>query len=166
MAFTRQTMTPVSMNQFAFSGVTPIGAVAPAAGADYAGTNTTFTAWGSLPVVSSSGIQYVNNGSQWLWYYNGTGSVTASVLIGAKAGGLVQLYSQYAVTIAATTYGFLGPFSPAAFNQQDATQFAGGAGGTAPGGVIGVGGIGMTCIDFSSTTNLAVRLYQCGTVNP
>ena len=41
-----------------------------------------------------------------------------------------------------------------------------GNGGAAPGGAIGTGGIGMTCIDFLNTTNIAVRLYQMGTVNP
>jgi hypothetical protein len=169
MVNVRQVMTPVSMNQFAFSGTTPIGAVAPAAGADYAGTNTTFTSWGTLPAFAGGpvlGINYANNGSQWLWYYNGATPTSAYVLIGVKAGGLVQQYTQYTTTIAATTYGFLGPFSPASFNQQDSTQFlAGGAGGTAPGGIID-GGLGLTCIDFLNTTTLAVRLYQCGTVSP
>ena len=46
MATSRVTMTPVSMNQFAQTGTTPIGAVAPGAGIDAAGTNTAFgTAW-------------------------------------------------------------------------------------------------------------------------
>jgi hypothetical protein len=167
MAATRQTMTPVSMNQFAFSGATPIGAVAPAAGCDYAATNTTFTVWGSLPVASSLGIQYANNGSQWLWFYNGATPTTAYVLIGQKAGGIVQVYTQEPVTIAATSYGFLGPYSPAAFNQPDIAQFGGtGGGGAAPGGAIGATGQGLTCIDFLNTTTLSVRLYQTGTVTP
>jgi hypothetical protein len=64
MAATRQTMTPVNMNGFSLAGTGIVGAVAPAAGCDYAGSNTTFTAWASLPNPSSLGIQYVNNGSQ------------------------------------------------------------------------------------------------------
>jgi hypothetical protein len=168
MALIRQTMTPVSMNQFAFSGATPIGAVAPAAGCDYAGTNTAFTAWGSLPNVSSAGIQYANNGSQWLWGYCGATTTTAYVLIGQEsAGGIAQLYTQYSVVIAATSYFFLGPFSPAQFNQPNIAQFAAGtSGGTSPGGAILAAGQGLTCIDFLNTTTLAVRLYQTGTVTP
>jgi hypothetical protein len=160
MATTRQTMTPVSMNQFSFTGSTPIGAVAPTAGCDYAGTNSAFTAWGSLPTANSNGIQFLNNGTQWLWGYYGASGTTAYVLIGAKSGGIVQVYTQYSVTLAASSYFYLGPFSPAQFNQQDSAQFAGGAGGTAPGGVIGAGAVGFTCIDFLATTALAVRLYQ------
>jgi hypothetical protein len=165
MATSRVTMTPVSMNQFAFSGVTAIGAVAPATGIDAVGGNTAFaTAWpGTL-----AGIQYVNNGSQWLWGYNGATPCNAYVLVGQKSGGLVQVYTQYTIALPTTGYFFLGPFSPAAYNQQDASQFASvaGGGGIAPGGVIGTAAIGMTCIDFSATTTVAVRLYQCGTVNP
>lgn len=167
MTASRQTMAPVSMNQFAFSGATPVGAVAPAAGCDATGTNTAFTAWTALSPASPLGIQYVNNGSQWLWFYNGATPTTAYVLIGAKSAGLVQIYSQETVTIAATSYGFLGPYSPAAFNQLDTAQFGGtGGGGAAPGGVIGTSGQGCTCIDFLNTTTLAVRLYQTGTVTP
>jgi hypothetical protein len=165
MAATRQLMTPFNMNQFPFTGALPIGAVAPAAGCDYAATNTTFTVWASLPAPSSLGIQYANNGSQWLWYYNGATATAANILIGAKSG-IVQLYSQETVTIAATSYGYLGPYSPSQMNQTDISQFAGGFGGTAPGGAIGAGGLGLTCIDFTNTTTLAVRLYQTGTVTP
>ena len=103
MAQTRQTMTPVSMNQFAFSGATPIGAVAPTTGCDYAGSNTTFTTWLSLPTAGSSGIQYVNNGSQWLWFYCGAATTTAYVLIGQKAGGQVEPYTTYSIVLAATS---------------------------------------------------------------
>ncbi len=166
MAYTRQTMTPVSMNQYAFSGATPVGAVAPAAGCDYAGANTTFTAWGSLPNPNSLGVQYANNGSQWLWFYNGATASAAYILIGQKAGGIVQLFSQETVVIPATSYGFLGPYSPSQMNQGDISQFSGAGtpGGLAPGGVIGATGQGLTCIDFLNTTTLAVRLYQTGTV--
>lgn len=157
MATSRVSMTPVSMNQFAFSGAQPIGAVAPATGVDAAGSNTAFaTAWpGTL-----AGIQYLNNGTQWLWGYNGVTACNAFILIGQKSGGLVQVYTQYTVALPTSGYFFLGPYSPSQFNQQDGSQFAGGAGGAAPGGVIGAGAIGLTCIDFSATTTVAVRLYQ------
>ena len=177
MAVTRQTMTPVSMNQFAFTGggTAPLGAVAPSPGCDYAGGNTAFTSWATTPesvggTITVLGIQYVNNGSQFLWYYNGATATTAYILIGVKAGGISQLYTQYSIVLGTTSYGYLGPFSPASFNQQDGSQFAGDGGGTAPGGLItpatGASGVGLTCIDFLNTTTLAVRLYQMGTVTP
>jgi hypothetical protein len=163
-------MTPVSMNQFAFTGSTAIGAVAPAAGCDAAGTNTTFTAWGSLSPTSPFGIQYLNNGSQWLWGYNGATTTTAYVLIGQETGGVAQLYTQYSIVLPTSGYFYLGPFSPAEFNQPNAAQFAaattGGGTSGAPGGAITTAGQGLTCIDFLNTTTLAVRLYQTGTVTP
>jgi hypothetical protein len=151
------------MNSLAFSGVTPIGAVAPTTGIDAAGTNTAFgTVWpGAL-----AGVNYLNNGTQWLWGYNGATACTAYILIGQKAGGLVEPYTAYSITLPTSGYFFLGPFSPQQFNQQDASQFAGGAGGVAPGGQILQSGVGYTCIDFSATTTVAVRLYQTATVQP
>ena len=51
---------------------------------------------------------------------------------------MVQLYTQYSITLPPRLTGILGPFSPAAYNQQDASQFASaaGGGGIAPGGLI------------------------------
>jgi hypothetical protein len=173
MSVSRQLMTPVSMNQFAFTGggTVPIGAVAPAAGCDAAGSNTSFTAWGSLAPTSPFGIQYANNGSQWLWFYNGATATSAYILIGQESGGgVAQLYTQYTIVLGTTSYGFLGPFSPAQFNQPNISQFAaatsGGGVSGAPGGAILAAGQGLTCIDFLNTTTLAVRLYQTGTVVP
>lgn len=165
MATSRVTMTPVSMNQFAQTGTTPIGAVAPGAGIDAAGTNTAFgTAWPGI----LAGINYVNNGSQWLWGYNGANACNAYILIGQKAGGIVQIYTQITIALPVSGYFYLGPYSPAQFNQQDSSQFAAAPGGAAPGGQILASGVGTTCIDFSATTasTVAVRLYQCGTVTP
>jgi len=166
MAATRQTMAAVSLNQFAFSGATAIGAVAPAAGCDYAASNTTFTAWGSLPAANSLGIQYANNGTQFLWGYNGVTTSTAYVLIGAKSGGIVQVYTQYSIVLPTSGYFYLGPYSPVQFNQEDSAQFGAAPGGVAPGGAIGAAGVGFTCIDFLNTTTVAVRLYQLTPVFP
>ncbi|MGH3300572.1 MAG: hypothetical protein ACRDOK_02620 [Streptosporangiaceae bacterium] len=163
MAATRQTMTPVNMNGFPLAATLGIvGAVAPAAGCDYNGSNTTFTAWASLPNASSLGIQYLNNGSQWIWGYNGATTSTAYVLIGQKAGGLTQIYSAYSLVLPTSGYFAIPPLSPAQFNQQDASQAFTGT----TGGVIGTGGVGFTCIDFLNTTTVAVRLYQLTTVTP
>jgi hypothetical protein len=164
VATSRVTLTPVSMNQFSFAGTAPIGAVAPATGIDAAGANgATFgTAWpGAL-----AGVNYLNNGTQWLWGYNGATACSAYVLIGQKAAGQAEIYTAYTVVLPTTGYFFLGPFSPQQFNQTDASQFAGGSGGAAPGGVIGQSAVGYTCIDFSATGTLAVRLYQMNTVQP
>ena len=167
MAATRQLMTPVNLNLTAFAGNVAIGAVAPGAGCDYAAAGgSTFTAWASLPNPSSLGIMYYNTGSQWLWGYNGATPASAYVLIGQKAGGLAVSYLEYTVALPTSGYFYLGAFSPSQFNQQDISQFAGGGGGTAPGGVIGAAGQGLTCIDFSVTTTVAVRLYQSTDVTP
>jgi len=162
MATSRITMTPVSQNTYAFAGNQAIGAVAPATGVDGVGSNTAFaTAWpGAL-----AGVSYLNNGSQWLWGYNGATPCSAYILIGQKAAGLVEPYTAYTIALPTSGYFFLGPFSPQQYNQTDNSQFAGGAGGTAPGGVIGAS-VGYTCVDFSATTTVAVRLYQLTTVQP
>lgn len=173
MTASRQTMTPVSMNQFAFTGggTVPVGAVAPSAGCDAAGSNTAFTAWASLTPASPAGVQYANNGSQWLWYYNGATATSAYILIGQESGGgVAQVYTQYTIVLGASSYGYLGPYSPAQFNQPNISQFAaattGGGTSGAPGGAVTTAGQGLTCIDFLNTTTLAVRLYQTGTVTP
>jgi hypothetical protein len=166
MATSRVSMTPFSLNSTAFSGVTPIGAVAPAAGIDAvaAGGATFGTAWPGI----LAGVNYLNTGSQFLWGYNGANACTAYVLIGQKAGGIVEPYTAYSIALPTSGYFYLGPFSPQQFNQQDASQFAGGAGGIAPGGQILQSGVGYTCIDFSATTasTVALRLYQLLTVQP
>jgi hypothetical protein len=165
----RVLMTPVVINNFAISGSSPgiIGAVAPSAGIDATGSNTAFaTAWPGI----QAGINYVNNGSQFLWGYNGANACTAYVLIGQKAGGQVQIYTTYSITLPVSGYFVIPPLSPVQYNQQDSSQFVSGTGngGAAPGGQILTTGIGTTCIDFNATTasTVAVRLYQMATVTP
>ena len=160
MATSRVTMTPVSINQFALS--TPpsaIGAVAPGTGIDAAGANGALfaTAWPGAAA-----------GSQFLWGYNGATACSAYVLIGQKAGGQVEPYTTYTIVLPTTGYFWIGPVSPSQYTQQDASQFVSGTGngGIAPGGQILTTGVGFTCIDFSATGTVAVRLYQCGTVTP
>ena len=168
-ATSRVLMTPVVVNNFPFSGATvsTIGAVAPAAGIDAAGSNTAFaTAWPGI----LAGVNFVNNGSQFLWGYNGANACTAYVLIGQKAAGQVEPYTTYSITLPTSGYFVIPPLSPAAYNQQDSSQFVAGTGngGAAPGGQILTTGVGTTCIDFSATTasTVAVRLYQMATVTP
>lgn len=165
----RVLMTPVVINNFPLSGSSPgiIGAVAPSAGIDAAGSNTAFaTAWPGI----LAGVNYAGNGSQFLWGYNGANACTAYVLIGQKAGGQVEPYTTYSITLPTSGYFVIPPLSPAAYTQQDSSQFVTGTGngGAAPGGQILTTGVGTVCVDFSATTasTVALRLYQLTTVTP
>lgn len=168
-ATSRVLMTPVVVNNFPISGATPstIGVVAPAAGIDAAGTNTAFgTAWPGI----LAGVNFAGNGSQFLWGYNGANACTCYVLIGQKAGGQVQPYTTYALTLPTTSYFVIPPLSPSWYTQLDASQFVSGTGngGIAPGGQILTSGVGTICVDFSATTlsTVALRLFQLATVSP
>lgn len=150
---TRCTIQPVTLNAGALAGGT--FPVAPGAGIDAAGTGgTSFTTtWATGPY---QGVQFANNGLIMLWYYNNTTSCVVSILIGAKSAGVVPLFSTYQVTLPGSAqYGWLGPFSVQGFTQTDSSVHSG-----APGGAIGANGVGMTCVDFATTTNLALRAYQ------
>lgn len=123
-------------------------------GLDAAGSGGTAfaSAW---PILTGTGVQFQNNGLTWLWYYNGATACTASILIGQKVQGDVFPFAQDQATLVTNGSGWLGPFSAAKYNQVDASQF-----GSAPGGVIGTAGVGLTCVDFSATGSLSVRLMQ------
>lgn len=123
-----------------------------------AGGSTNFAAgWGA----AGTGVQFTNNGSVWLWYYNGAQACTAYALIGSKLGGEVFAYTQDSATLVTSGSGWLGPWSPQKYNQTDSSQFT-----SAPGGVIGSAAVGLTCIDFSDTDSLVVRLVQTAPVLP
>lgn len=107
------------------------------------------------------GVQFLGNGLQALWFQNGAQVCTASHLIGQKVQGDTFPFAQDQATLAANSNGWLGPWSPVKYNQTDSSQF-----GSAPGGVIGAGGVGQTCIDFSDVRTLSVRLYQLIPVSP
>jgi hypothetical protein len=145
----RQLVAPASFSAGAISGGTfPL---APAAGIDAAGSGTAFAqAWAGL-----QGVMFPNNGAVWIWYYNGTGAVTAYALIGDKAAGQNLPHTTDAGVLNVSGYGWLGPWKPGDFNQQDSSAFA-----AAPGGAIGTAGVGLMCVDFSATANLAVRVFQ------
>jgi hypothetical protein len=150
----RTIIQPVTLNSVV-GGTFP---TAPATGIDAAAVGTTFaTAWAG----AATGVQFSNNGLLWLWYYNGATACTASYLVGDKAAGQPVLWSTVQVVLNTTGYGWLGPWSPAAYNQQDAAIHT-----ASPGGVIGAAGVGLTCIDFSATGTLAVRLMQLVPVTP
>jgi hypothetical protein len=155
----RQLVQPVSITaaSFALGGSFP---ATPAAGIDAAGTGgaSFATAWTGL-----QGIMFQNNGLMFVWFYCGaTLAGVVNILQGRKVEGQLPPSTTFGPTIAATSYGWLPNLSPADFNQQDATAFGGGSspGGTSLGGAVGTAGVGLTCIDFTTTTTLAVRVYQ------
>jgi hypothetical protein len=125
------------------------------AGADTTGALGS-TVWGA-----NAGVQFVNNGQVYIWYYNGAAASVAYLLIGQKTEGQLPLFSTIAVTIAATSYGHIGPWSPRNYGQVDPAVHSG-----SPGGAVGATAIGLMCVDFTVTTNLFVRLYQLSPIFP
>jgi hypothetical protein len=123
----RATLTPV--NHTAAGIVYPI---APAATADG-------TPWGAF-----TGVQFINSGSMYLWYYNGATATAANLLLGRSVEGFAYPATTDQVTIGATSYGAIGALSRLDFTQGD--------------------GSGMTYIDFTNMTTLFVRLYQLAPV--
>jgi len=149
----RITIQPVTLGNLSTGNIMQGSAV----GCDATGTGTGFASWTSLG--SPLGVQYLNNGNQFLVVSNGATASAADILVGRKAGGgLLPAFNAETVTIPASTTLpiWLGPYSVQDFTQVDATAYT----GTAPGGAIGANGVGFTCIDFLNTTTLTVRLYQ------
>lgn len=135
------------------------GVDAIAAGLTAGNQNAIASAWNG----AATGVQWSNagTGQTWLWYYNGATACTAYQLVGEKTGSDVMPYTQETITLATASQGWLGPFSPQKYNQPDSSQFS-----SAPGGVIGSSGQGLTCVDFSAVNTLVVRLYQLIPVTP
>jgi hypothetical protein len=160
----RITVAPVSQNQFSLSG-NPMLFTAPAAGVDAAGTGGTAfaTAWGA-----NLGIQFINNGSISLLFWNGAAASVMRILVGRKVAGQLPIFSYNDITVAASSTAMFGPWSPQDYTQQDAAAYGGASapGGAAPNGAIGAGGVGFMCIDFTVITNLSVRLIQSTDVSP
>jgi hypothetical protein len=138
-----------------------------AAGVDIGGATSDganfATAWPQTSQANGAGVQFQNQGTglTYLMYYNGANACTASYLIGQKYGGDTFPFTQEQQALATNSFGRLGPFSPNKYNQADSTQFT-----TAPGGVVGNSGLGLTCVDFSNCGTLLVRAYQVIGVTP
>jgi len=154
----RITVAPVAQNVFAVSG-NPMLIAAPSAGVDAAGAGGTnfATAWGA-----NSGIQFINNGSIMLYFWNGAASSAMRILVGRKVAGQLPIFSYNDITIAANSSAMFGPWSVLDYTQQDAAAYGGttAPGGNNPNGAIGAAGVGFMCIDFTVITNLSVRLIQ------
>lgn len=159
----RQLVQPVLLNAV---GLTSVGSfpTAPSAGIDAAGTGGSSFA---TPWTGLQGIEFVNNGMCIVWFYCGaTPAGVVNILQGEKVAGQLPPAATFGGTIPATTYGWIPPLSPSAFNQQDQNAFSGSSapGGVSLGGGVGSGGQGLTCIDFTTTTTLSVRVYQLNPV--
>jgi hypothetical protein len=131
------------------------------AGYDTGSPGGSITAWST-----TLGVLIPNNGQVILGFACGaTAAGVCQVLIGkVVAGSLVIDATAEQYTIGATSSGWLGPWSPATFNQ------------TSPAGVTYSGAINTTAltsaaqgcvvVDFTTTTTLAVRAYQLIPVSP
>ncbi|HEY2638442.1 MAG TPA: hypothetical protein VGI66_00975 [Streptosporangiaceae bacterium] len=134
-------------------------------GFDTGSPGGTFTAW---TVASTLGVQIPNNGQVILWYVNGaTAAVPYQVLIGDVIGntGAVAPATQIAGTIAASSSGWLGPWSPATYNQQAPTlvTYAGATNTQA----LTAAAQGCVVVDFTvPTITFAVRAYTLIPVSP
>lgn len=152
----RVTIQPIPLN-IPIGGA--LGAFIPAGsvGYDTGSPGGSFTAWGG-----AQGIQFQNNGLVFVALVNGASASVAQLLVGQKDAGVNLLAATFQTTIAASSPpSWLPPLSPQTFNQPDASAFSG-----QPAGAIGVSGQGLTCIDFTVTTTLGVRLYQLIPVTP
>ncbi len=161
----RLAVTPAPFNTGSTVSVFPLYATVGAAGVDVAGAGgTSFaTVWGT-----NLGVMIPNAGNGAVWLYYTCGAVTPSyqVLVGDLIGntGQVLAATAEAGTLATSSSGWLGPWSPATYNQQAPTvvTYTGGL-NTTP---LVAGAQGCVVVDFSATASLCVRAYQNITVSP
>jgi hypothetical protein len=138
---------------------------APGVDAVGAGGTNFATAWPGA--ISGVVIPNQGNGAVWLYFVcGGTAAGAGQVLVGEVVGGTGQVLpaTTEPFTIALTTSGWLGPFSPATYNQAAPTvvTYTGLINATA----LTAAAQGCVVIDFTLTTTLCVRAYQNSTVTP
>lgn len=150
----RVTLLPVNLNQTP-NGNTWLTSASP--GYDTGSPGGSQTAWST-----TLGVRFVNNGQMVLAYACGATLAGATqVLVGnvTNAGGAQVLpATTISYSIAANSSGWLGPWSPQTFNQEQAANVT-------YTGAINTQALtsaeqGCVVIDFTTTTTLAVRLYQ------
>lgn len=155
----RVNILPIPFNLAPLTGLF-ITATTP--GYDTGSPGGTVTAWST-----TLGVMVPNNGQVILGYACGaTAAGVYQVLVGDLIGNTGQVLpaTDETGTIAASTVGWLGPWSPASYNQQAPTQvtYAGAINTTA----LVASAQGCVVIDFTTTTTLAVRAYQLIPVSP
>jgi hypothetical protein len=157
----RVTLQPIPINLGALTaGPGWITATTP--GYDL-GSPSAITAWGG-----ALGVMIPNPGGNVILSYavGGTAAGVCQVLVGDLVGttGQVLPATTYGPTLTANSSGWLGPFSPATFNQQAPTlvTYAGAINTQA----LVAGAQGCVVIDFTTTTTLAVRALSLIPVQP
>jgi hypothetical protein len=160
MAFpqARVTCLPIPFNLAPLAGVFPL---ASTPGYD-AGSPSAITAWPNV----SSGIRVPNNGQVVVFWASGAaGAGVTQVLVGDPIGntGTFAPGTTEQQTLGASSSGWLGPWSPATYNIQQ-------AGNTWPAAInsqVAVAAdVGCVLIDFTTTTNLVVRAFTLIPVQP
>lgn len=162
---TRLAITPAPFNTGSAVSVFPLYATVGVAGVDVVGAGGVnfATAWGA-----NLGVMIPNQGNGAVWLYYTCAAVTPSyqVLVGDLIGntGQVLAATVEAGTLATSSSGWLGPWSPATYNQQAPTvvTYTGGLNTTA----LTAAAQGCVVVDFSATTSLCVRAYQNITQSP
>lgn len=148
---------PIPLNTTPLAGVFP-----PASTPGYDPGTGTITAWGA-----NQGVYIPNNGQVWLyWAAAATAPGVTQVLVGDLVGNTnaVVPATTEQQTLAASSSGWLGPWSPATYNQQAPTivTYSGAVNTQA----LVAAMQGCVVIDFTTITTLAVRAYQVIPVSP
>jgi len=127
------------------------------------GSPSAITAWSG-----QGGVQIPNPGGNIVLAFacGATAAGVTQVLVGDLVGSTGQVLpaTTYQYTIASNTAGWLGPWSPASFNQQAPTvvTYTGLINSTA----LTAAAQGCVVIDFTTTTSLAVRAYSMIPIQP
>ena len=155
-------LVPVNLDTSPLTGAFFSGS-APSAGIDAAGTGNAFgTAWGTNNVV----LVPNTSGNTFLWYYCGaTLAGIAQVLVGQSWAGQV-LPAATAQTIAATSCGWLGPFSPVTYNIENINLVQSNIAGAPAIATWPVAAQGCFAVAFTTTTTLSVRAYTFSNIQP
>lgn len=154
---TRVTLQPIPFNLAPLAGVFPL---ASTPGYDL-GSPSAITAWGAI-----QGVRVPNNGQVMLYWASGaTLPGITQVLIGDPIGntGTYAPATTEQQSLAASSSGWLGPWSPATYNIQQ-------TGNTWPGAInsqVAVAAdVGCVLVDFTTITTLVVRAYTLIPVQP
>lgn len=155
----RVNILPIPLN---LAPLTGLFVTATTPGYDTGSPGGSITAWST-----TLGVVIPNNGEVILGYACGATAAGAfQVLVGDLIGntGQVAPATTEAGTIAASTVGWLGPWSPATYNQQAPTNvtYTGAINTTA----LTSSAQGCVVVDFTTTTTLTVRAYQLVPVSP
>lgn len=154
---TRVTCLPIPFNSSPLAGVFPL---ASTPGYD-AGSPSAITAWGAI-----QGIRVPNNGQVMVYWASGaTLPGVTQVLVGDPIGntGAFAPATTEQQSLAASSSGWLGPWSPATYNiQQSGVAFSGAINSQ----VTVAADVGCVLIDFTTVTTLVVRAYTLIPIQP